>query len=847
MARAQLQSVAQFSSTNQLVLAIGLPFRNREALTNYLRELYLPSSANYRHYLSSTQFAEKYGPTVEDYQAVGAFAQANGLRVVGTHPNRMLLDVAGTAGDIEKAFHLKLRVYQHPRESRTFFAPDVEPSIDLAVSLLHISGLDNYTLPHPKSLRIRRANSEAAARPRAGSGPGGDLMGKDFRAAYAPGVLLTGIGQTVALFALDGFYASDIAAYMRQAGLPNVPVQPVLVNGFNGIPTSRQPGSGNEEVALDIEMAASMAPGLSKILVYETFPVSSGAINDLLNRIATDNLAQQISCSWGFDIDANSQQVFLQYAAQGQSFFLASGDSGAFSGPAVQPSDNPYVTVVGGTTLNTSGSGAWLSETVWSGSGGGISTIYPIPIWQQGINMSVNKGSTAMRNVPDVAMVANNVLCMADLGKSFSVQGTSIAAPLWAGFAALINERAANQGQPPIGFLNPALYRVGRGTNYAKAFHDIAAGNNTSADSPNQFYAVPGLDLCTGWGTPSGSNLIEALLAPSSEALVITPALGFIANGSLGGPFNVTSTSYSLRNEGSASLNWSAATTADWLDVSPGYGTLPPDRSTATVKVSLNSIASNSLLGAFTAELWFTNLNNHAPQSRQFTLLAGNSGFETGDFIDWTFSGDSTTSFAYSIDSSLWRGSSLIQGVDDSRFVHSGLYGAFLGQKGSLGSLSQTISGLPGQLYLLSFWLANPKAGTGNEFRVLWNTNILYDKFNLGAFNWTNLQFLVTAPDKPANLEFGFRNDQNAFALDDITLQPVSAPTLGNLVSDQGLITFTLNSVPGLRYRVQYATDLKAPNWNYLGAGVIAAQNVLTISDYAGQAPQLFYRIVIAP
>ena len=228
-------------------------------------------------------------------------------------------------------------------------------------------------------------NAAASVAYTTGSGPVGYLIGKDFRAAYAPGVSLDGSGESVGIFSLDGYYASDITAYENQAGLPNVQLTNVLLNGFSGAA-----GGNNFETALDITMAISMAPGLSKVIVYE------GKIpNDILNRMATDNQARQLSCSWGFQppVDPARDQIFQQFAAQGQSFFQASGDNGAWAQESLPPSDNPFITVVGGTTLETTGpGGAWASETTWSGSGGGISTNYNLPPWQQGFNMSNRSG-----------------------------------------------------------------------------------------------------------------------------------------------------------------------------------------------------------------------------------------------------------------------------------------------------------------------------------------------------------------------------------------------------------------------------------------------------------------------
>src|SRR5438105_2209317 len=230
--------------------------------------------------------------------------------------------------------------------------------------------------------------------------------------------------------------------------------------------------------------------------------------------------------------------------AQGQSFFNASGDSDAFLPGEVDdpgffgtPSASPNITQVGGTTLSTSGPrGSWTSETVWnfgdgSGSSGGISTYYSIPVWQQGISMSANLGSTSHRNIPDVALTADNVFVIADGGYGYTgVGGTSVAAPLWAGFTALVNQQAASSGSPSVGFLNPALYAIGKGSSYSADFHDIKTGNNKWSGSPNLFPAVAGYDLCTGWGTPVGQNLINALtfggIPDGILEVSVTPANG---------------------------------------------------------------------------------------------------------------------------------------------------------------------------------------------------------------------------------------------------------------------------------------------------------------------------------
>ena len=544
-----LQPLGRKAPTDLMNLAIGLPLRDPAGLTNFLRQVYDPASPNYHQYLTPAQFTERFGPTVADYQALIAFAAANHLKVTGQHPNRTVLDVEASVSDVERTFQVKMQVYQHPTENRTFYAPDREPSADLGVPLLRIDGLDTFALPKPlsghRSPSPAGTNSSGTVPPLQGNGSGsgafGNFLGLDFRAAYVPGVSLTGTGQNIALFELDGYFASDITAYETLANLPtNIVLTNILIDGFNGIPYT---AGGSAEVTLDIDMDICMAPGVSNVMVYEATNGLLAPIVDTLNQIATDNAAKQISSSWGIGDDSLFDQIYLQYAAQGQSFYQASGDNGAFVWSLLdqQRTDDPNVTLVGGTELTTTGpQGAWLSEAVWNlnslgegtdGGGGGISPNYPLPSWQEGISMLKNGGSTQWRNIPDVAIVADNIYIIVNNGvaQPFTF-GTSAAAPLWAAFTALVNEQGVSLGKPPIGFLNPTIYSICKGPLYSVTMHDIITGNNTNANSPNQFFAVRGYDLCTGWGTPTGSNLINSL-APLTPLPVLAVATNIITGG----------------------------------------------------------------------------------------------------------------------------------------------------------------------------------------------------------------------------------------------------------------------------------------------------------------------------
>ncbi|MGO8836766.1 MAG: protease pro-enzyme activation domain-containing protein [Limisphaerales bacterium] len=844
-----LQPLGRFPGTNHLDLAIGLPLRNREALDQLIQQLYDPASPNFRQYLTPEQFTEQFGPTEQDYQSLIDFARTNGLTVKVMYPNRTLLDVSGSAATVEKVFHLTLNVYRHPTENRLFFAPDVEPSVPASLPALHISGLDNFASSHP-NLHMTPSIGAGVSGTAAGSGPNGCYWGNDFRNAYVPGVSLNGSNQIVGLFEMDGYYTNDITAYETNSGLStNVVLQNVLLDGMTGTPSGN---SGTvSEVSLDIEVSIAMAPGLSKVVVFE-----GNSWDDILTTMASHKEINQFACSWGFSgaVDTSMETAFVQMVSQGQSFFLASGDGDAFTGALMGPDDDTNITTVGGTTLATIG-GAYASETVWNwgynppawwysgsgywGSSGGISTRTSIPIWQQGVSMVSNGGSTVMRNVPDVALTANQVWVIYYNGLSGSFGGTSCAAPLWAGFTALVNQQAAAKGKSSVGFVNPAIYAIGKGPNYASDFHDITTGNNTWSGSPNLFYATNGYDLCTGWGTPNGLSLINDLATPDSFG--INPSTGFTAVGPVGGPFNTASQIFSLTNIGGTSLNWSLIDVPAWLSTSPGGGTLAAHAMT-NVTVNLNSTGRNLPAGLYATNLVFTNLTSGVPRSRAFALQSGlsfvqNGGFESGGFDAWTLVGSGP----------------YINFVDNGSIVtyitpHSGTYVAILGQQHSLAYLSQSLSTVPGQSYLLSFWLDAPSAGSVQQFMANWNTNAtstntIYNQTFSNGTVWTNLQFIVTATGTNTVLQFAARNDPYYFGLDDINVWPLPIPSFRSIAkTNNNAVAMTWNSLTNISYRVEYSTNLIKPNWTPLVTNT-ATGFTLTITNAIGTNSCLFYRI----
>jgi kumamolisin len=500
VARGTAPRIGAAPASQEMELAISLPLRDEAGLAALLRDIYDPASPRFRQYLSVAEFTARFGPSETDYAAVQNFAVTHHLQVRQGSANRRVVDVHGSVADIDSAFHVTIGLYRHPTEARVFFAPDREPAADLAVPLLHVSGLDDYVLPFT---HLVRGGKGAVAHKSTGSGPDGNFIGSDIRAAYYGGTKLTGAGQSLGLLEYAGYNLADVTAYFAAVNQPfNVPIVGVSLNGSN---LNCRGKCDDSEQVLDMQEAISMAPGLRQLVVY----VGKTDVS-MLNQMASDNTSKQLSSSWGWGADAATiDPIFKEFAAQGQSFVDATGDDGyLLLQDAVWPGDDQYVTGVGGTDLETNGpGGTWKREVGWLYSGGGPSPDHIlIPEYQRQFIDATNNGSKKRRNVPDIAGDANldNFSCY-DGGCYTGNGGTSYAAPLWAGFIALANERAAELNKPPAGFLNPRIYRIGGSASYHKDFHDQVVGNN------GRYIAEPGFDLVTGFGSPAGFDLIEAL------------------------------------------------------------------------------------------------------------------------------------------------------------------------------------------------------------------------------------------------------------------------------------------------------------------------------------------------
>jgi len=548
--------IGQLPPDQTMTLDVVLPLRDPAGLNSFLKELYDPSSPSYRQFLSVPEFTARFGPTEENYDAVVRYLKSYGFEVTGGTRDGMDVLIKGPVSAVEAAFRVSMRTYQHPTEDRIFYAPDREPTTGLSFALWHVSGLDNYSIPHP--LYVKRSDyaqahginaEDVVSHATTGSGPSASFLGSDMRAAYYGGTALTGAGQNLGLFEFLGTDLADLTTYYKNVGQTNnVPITLLSTDGTSTSCVDTRAGGDcdDTEQTLDMTQALGMAPGLSSLVMY------IGSVDTaIISAMTTHNpLPTTIGCSWGWTpADPSTLNPYFQkMAAQGQNFFAASGDSSTWSASnEAWPADNAFIVSVGGTDLVTaSAGGAWKSETAWVDSGGGISPdSIPIPSWQQlsGVINSTNKGSTTLRNGPDVAANANftfyvcadQTTCTAN-----EFGGTSFATPMWAGYVALVNQQLANEGDPTIGFINPTIYAQNITSSYATDFHDITSGTSGS------FSAEVGYDLVTGWGSPNGVGLINAL-APTSTSpafsISASPAAVSVVQGSSGGSTITTTVS----------------------------------------------------------------------------------------------------------------------------------------------------------------------------------------------------------------------------------------------------------------------------------------------------------------
>jgi hypothetical protein len=588
------QTIGAMPAAKPIRLTVALKSQDPSGLAAFAEEVSLPSSPHFRQYLSVAQFASGYGATPAQVALVGSALQARGLTVGRVSANDLTLQVSGTASEVERALSLSLSQVKL-ENGRTAYANAEAPAIPSSVApfVQGVIGLNNVSPEQPqharsdaRSSRVARSSQAIGAQIVTG-GPQPCLEATEFEQSeggYTPDKIASayqlsslyaggdlGAGQTIAVFEQQPFDPSDIETYQSCFGT-NATVTPVDVDGGpEGLP------SEDGESALDIEQIVGLAPQ-AHVLVYQGPEEQEVAPVDIISTIVSQDQAKVISSSWGLceslaaqfgpTVIATENTLLQEAAAQGQSFFVSSGDTGSEQCAQVHskerqlavlnPAGQPFATGVGGTWLLSREGGTLKEydgtlpplEGIWNygfhaqggAGGGGISKEFAMPSYQSSASPSlgvINADSSSApcakapfcRQVPDVSADADpqTGYDVFDEGEWQVVGGTSASAPLWAAFTGLANALPACGGVP-IGFANPALYAIA-GSSYTSDFTDVIEASlastrraNNNPEGTGLFPVTTGYDMATGIGTPIGSELAGALCAQARFTPEVPPS-----------------------------------------------------------------------------------------------------------------------------------------------------------------------------------------------------------------------------------------------------------------------------------------------------------------------------------
>ncbi|MGB8346118.1 MAG: S53 family peptidase, partial [Ktedonobacteraceae bacterium] len=588
------------ADTNQTIsLAVSLNLRNQTALNTYLSEVTQPKSTVYHRYLSQAAFIGAFSPTQAEQSAVVNYLQQVGFSVKQTYKSRLLIDFTGTIGLAERVFNVQINNYTAPG-GRAFYSSIADPVMPSTISsyVQGIIGLDNAQ-QYQRMSTLTRLNSGPNAPAVIKNSPNTSCLPEN-SSYYIPSQIATaydltglhsagdnGEGQTVALYELSQFQESDVTNFDNCYGQSHTPIIVTTVDG-GAPPPSKGDNGGAIETETDAELVLSAAPKLGQLRIYEAPDSGTGPLDEW-QKIVNDDPAV-VSTSWG-DCELNGTEsealaeaaFFKQAAAQGESIFAASADSGSAGcyAPSRQdfntnlsvddPASQPFITAAGGTNLTVANSsGTYASENVWNdqvsnngnnpqggATGGGISKYWQMPSWQTGpgVISQYSSGSPCgvspgyCREVPDVALHAGTQIpylfyCTVVVegcsgGTWFGISGTSCAAPMWAAITAMINEMSVKNGGFNMGFLNPLLYQIASGSNYSRDFHDVTSGENDWNNlNGGRYPATANYDMATGLGSPDAYNLAQDLIALNGQRAP-TPAntQWYFAEGAVGGDF----------------------------------------------------------------------------------------------------------------------------------------------------------------------------------------------------------------------------------------------------------------------------------------------------------------------
>jgi kumamolisin len=468
--------------------------------------------------LTREQLREQHGADPAELAAVRAELERLGLRVLSADAGSRRIQVEGTVAQLSEVFGTELQRAQHTADGATqgefrYRTGPLTLPESIRQATVAVLGLDTrpQARPHFRTYRKKHQTSTSYTPLQVG-------------AAYRFPAGYDGTGHGIALIELGGGYDdATLTQYFQSLGVTAPQVTAVPVDGGSNAPTGSADGPDGE-VQLDIEVAGALAPGAA-LSVYFSPNTDQGFADAIADAAHAGPTPTAISISWGGPEDswtAQSRQAMdsacEDAVALGITVLVAAGDNGSADGESDgkshcdYPASSPYALACGGTRLSIDASGAIAGEVVWNdgtgggATGGGVSTLYPVPTWQSGAGVPENADSGAAgRGVPDVSGNADpesGYQILVDGGSSV-VGGTSAVAPLWAALVA----RLAQQAGRPLGLLQPLLYEGVKPGVAQAGFQDVTSGSNGA------YTAGPGWDACTGLGSPDGATLPGVLAA----------------------------------------------------------------------------------------------------------------------------------------------------------------------------------------------------------------------------------------------------------------------------------------------------------------------------------------------
>jgi subtilase family serine protease len=500
--RADVRDLGVAARSQAVSLALTLHYRHETELSQLLEAQSDPASPYYGRFLSNQQFNAYFAPAAGDYTRIAMSLERAGFTIVRTYDNRTVLDVrapAATAGDY---FRTEIHtVYQAGHGLRY---ANVRPALmptDLQRDVVAISGFDNLNKAQFDYVRGRPQQVSP-------DNVGGMLHGPD--GGFGPVALATGFDFPVQHgFDGTGHATANVAGTVKDSDITS------FLTFFGETRTGKThrkiiEGSGQwnpndpavVEATLDVETMASLAPGADIYLYILENPVDQPG-EDAYNAIVSDNKVDIVNSSFGVcETDDQpyakaANHIAMQGAAKGITFSASSGDSGSQECSSTSgqnaPSVEPHFVSVGGTSLFVNSHAHYQSERTWSGTGGGVSPVVPIPSYQQGVS---GLASTTNRNVPDIAFPADPATGFSFyFGGSFRgpIGGTSWSSPTYCALQVTINQKDGKR----FGWVNKNIYKAFAANGYT-VFHDITTGSNGG------FSAHTGYDNTTGIGSIKG-------------------------------------------------------------------------------------------------------------------------------------------------------------------------------------------------------------------------------------------------------------------------------------------------------------------------------------------------------